>query len=211
MRSVALHDTIDLYYSSVVVVGSFAGLNFYFFLDIINMWPILSLTQLQDQLAATANKEFDPLGPLPHGWGKYHWAFVVAEATETLEKLEVGICDFSRNAWQLIDTKSYIHILIFFMLEKRTDSNGRVYFVHHPTRATQWEDPRTQGWVHACVCVRAIQFASLYCHTFYTEYEPNFTVLAALMWQQNFSVPVFLKHFTSEKNCAYRCQEPWPK
>lgn len=90
MRSVALHDTIDLYYSSVVVVGSFAGLNFNFFLDIINMWPILSLTQLQDQLAATANKEFDPLGPLPHGWGKYHWAFVVAEATETLEKLEVG-------------------------------------------------------------------------------------------------------------------------
>uniref|UniRef100_A0A8C9V6Z3 E3 ubiquitin-protein ligase n=1 Tax=Scleropages formosus TaxID=113540 RepID=A0A8C9V6Z3_SCLFO len=41
--------------------------------------------------------EFDPLGPLPHGW------------------------------------------------EKRTDTNGRVYFVHHPTRSTQWEDPRTQG------------------------------------------------------------------
>uniref|UniRef100_A0AAX7UW96 E3 ubiquitin-protein ligase n=1 Tax=Astatotilapia calliptera TaxID=8154 RepID=A0AAX7UW96_ASTCA len=29
--------------------------------------------------------------------------------------------------------------------EKRTDTNGRVYFVHHPTRRTQWEDPRTQG------------------------------------------------------------------
>uniref|UniRef100_A0A8B9JDL7 E3 ubiquitin-protein ligase n=1 Tax=Astyanax mexicanus TaxID=7994 RepID=A0A8B9JDL7_ASTMX len=41
--------------------------------------------------------EFDPLGPLPHGW------------------------------------------------EKRTDANGRVYFVHHPTRSTQWEDPRSQG------------------------------------------------------------------
>uniref|UniRef100_A0A7N6FJQ7 E3 ubiquitin-protein ligase n=1 Tax=Anabas testudineus TaxID=64144 RepID=A0A7N6FJQ7_ANATE len=52
---------------------------------------------LQDQFAATASKEFDPLGPLPHGW------------------------------------------------EKRTDTNGRVYFVHHPTRTTQWEDPRTQG------------------------------------------------------------------
>uniref|UniRef100_A0AAR2LVM3 HECT-type E3 ubiquitin transferase n=1 Tax=Pygocentrus nattereri TaxID=42514 RepID=A0AAR2LVM3_PYGNA len=52
---------------------------------------------LQDQLAPTANKEFDPLGPLPQGW------------------------------------------------EKRTDSNGRMYFVHHPTRSTQWEDPRTQG------------------------------------------------------------------
>ncbi|XP_030318746.1 E3 ubiquitin-protein ligase Itchy homolog isoform X2 [Calypte anna] len=42
-------------------------------------------------------KEFDPLGPLPHGW------------------------------------------------EKRTDSNGRVYFVNHNTRITQWEDPRSQG------------------------------------------------------------------
>uniref|UniRef100_A0AAY4EV70 E3 ubiquitin-protein ligase n=1 Tax=Denticeps clupeoides TaxID=299321 RepID=A0AAY4EV70_9TELE len=50
-----------------------------------------------EQLAPTANKEFDPLGPLPQGW------------------------------------------------EKRTDSNGRMYFVHHPTRTTQWEDPRTQG------------------------------------------------------------------
>ncbi|KAM6977743.1 E3 ubiquitin-protein ligase Itchy-like, partial [Aplochiton taeniatus] len=50
-----------------------------------------------DQAQPTQNKEFDPLGPMPHGW------------------------------------------------EKRTDTNGRVYFVHHPTRATQWEDPRTQG------------------------------------------------------------------
>uniref|UniRef100_A0A8C7RBW1 E3 ubiquitin-protein ligase n=1 Tax=Oncorhynchus mykiss TaxID=8022 RepID=A0A8C7RBW1_ONCMY len=46
---------------------------------------------------SAANKEFDPLGPLPHGW------------------------------------------------EKRTDTNGRVYFVHHTSRMTQWEDPRTQG------------------------------------------------------------------
>uniref|UniRef100_A0A8C5CDJ7 E3 ubiquitin-protein ligase n=1 Tax=Gadus morhua TaxID=8049 RepID=A0A8C5CDJ7_GADMO len=52
---------------------------------------------LQDQLAPAANKEFDPLGPLPHGW------------------------------------------------EKRTDTNGRVYYVHHTNRTTQWEDPRTQG------------------------------------------------------------------
>lgn len=35
--------------------------------------------QLQDQLAATANKEFDPLGSLPHGWGKYHGAASVLE------------------------------------------------------------------------------------------------------------------------------------
>ncbi|XP_062872237.1 itchy E3 ubiquitin protein ligase b isoform X2 [Trichomycterus rosablanca] len=29
--------------------------------------------------------------------------------------------------------------------EKKTDSNGRAYFVHHATRSTQWEDPRAQG------------------------------------------------------------------
>uniref|UniRef100_A0A8C8B3U3 E3 ubiquitin-protein ligase n=1 Tax=Otus sunia TaxID=257818 RepID=A0A8C8B3U3_9STRI len=29
--------------------------------------------------------------------------------------------------------------------KKRTDSNGRVYFVNHNTRITQWEDPRSQG------------------------------------------------------------------
>uniref|UniRef100_A0A8C6Q265 E3 ubiquitin-protein ligase n=1 Tax=Nothobranchius furzeri TaxID=105023 RepID=A0A8C6Q265_NOTFU len=52
---------------------------------------------VQDQATASQNKEYDPMGPLPHGW------------------------------------------------EKRTDANGRVYFVHHPTRSTQWEDPRTQG------------------------------------------------------------------
>lgn len=40
----------------------------FFLYDIIENLP--NLFQLQDQLAATANKEFDPLGPLPHGWGK---------------------------------------------------------------------------------------------------------------------------------------------
>uniref|UniRef100_A0A674EKU0 E3 ubiquitin-protein ligase n=2 Tax=Salmo trutta TaxID=8032 RepID=A0A674EKU0_SALTR len=58
---------------------------------------IFGVNGLQDQVPATENKQFDPLGPLPHGW------------------------------------------------EKRTDSNGRVYFVQHTTRTTQWEDPRTQG------------------------------------------------------------------
>lgn len=31
--------------------------------------------------------------------------------------------------------------------EKRVEPNGRVYFVNHNTRATQWEDPRTQVMV----------------------------------------------------------------
>ena len=29
--------------------------------------------------------------------------------------------------------------------EKRSDKNGRVYFVNHSTRTTQWEDPRVSG------------------------------------------------------------------
>lgn len=35
-------------------------------------------------------------------------------------------------------------IPLCFLLEKRQD-NGRVYYVNHNTRTTQWEDPRTQG------------------------------------------------------------------
>lgn len=29
--------------------------------------------------------------------------------------------------------------------EKRMQPDGRVYFVNHKNRTTQWEDPRTQG------------------------------------------------------------------
>jgi len=32
-----------------------------------------------------------------------------------------------------------------FSTEKRVDPSGRVYFVNHQNRTTQWEDPRTQG------------------------------------------------------------------
>lgn len=37
-----------------------------------------------------------------------------------------------------------VHFLLV-STEKRQD-NGRVYFVNHNTRTTQWDDPRTQGW-----------------------------------------------------------------
>ncbi|CDQ63111.1 unnamed protein product [Oncorhynchus mykiss] len=36
--------------------------------------------------------------------------------------------------------------LLLVPVEKRQD-NGRVYFVNHNTRTTQWEDPRTQGMI----------------------------------------------------------------
>lgn len=31
--------------------------------------------------------------------------------------------------------------------EKRVQPDGRLYFVNHKNRTTQWEDPRTQGYV----------------------------------------------------------------
>lgn len=39
-----------------------------------------------------------------------------------------------------------------YFLEKRVDSTDRVYFVNHNTKTTQWEDPRTQGYV----CTKAL-------------------------------------------------------
>uniref|UniRef100_A0A8C3AGV7 HECT-type E3 ubiquitin transferase n=1 Tax=Cyclopterus lumpus TaxID=8103 RepID=A0A8C3AGV7_CYCLU len=39
-----------------------------------------------------------------------------------------------------------IPLCVFYqLLERRVDSNDRVYFVNHSTKTTQWEDPRTQG------------------------------------------------------------------
>lgn len=33
----------------------------------------------------------------------------------------------------------------FSLLAEKRQDNGRVYYVNHNTRTTQWEDPRTQG------------------------------------------------------------------
>lgn len=36
---------------------------------------------------------------------------------------------------------------IFINVEKRRDINGKIYYVNHKNRTTQWDDPRTQGFV----------------------------------------------------------------
>ena len=41
-----------------------------------------------------------------------------------------------------------INSIPFLFAEKRTEQNGRVYFVNHSTRETQWEDPRMLKYVH---------------------------------------------------------------
>lgn len=38
--------------------------------------------------------------------------------------------------------------------EKRVQPDGRCYFVNHKSRITQWEDPRTQGYIiRSNVCI----------------------------------------------------------
>uniref|UniRef100_A0A4W5MMN5 HECT-type E3 ubiquitin transferase n=1 Tax=Hucho hucho TaxID=62062 RepID=A0A4W5MMN5_9TELE len=92
--------------------------------------------QLQDQVPATENKQFDPLGPLPHGWGKI-------SLTSHMKRSQINL--FSRFLNELMIVLKLFCFIPFTFSEKRTDSNGRVYFVQHTTRTTQWEDPRTQG------------------------------------------------------------------
>ncbi|KAJ3602673.1 hypothetical protein NHX12_030422 [Muraenolepis orangiensis] len=88
---------------------------------------------LQDQLAPAANKEFDPLGPLPHGW------------------------------------------------EKRTDTNGRVYYVHHGDRTTQWEDPRTQGDLKA-----KVQYFRFWCQQLSMPQHIKITVSRKTLFEDSF-------------------------
>lgn len=73
-----------------------------------------------------------------------------AEIIEKVGKTVAYVCFFSGMLHVPIygtdfDTKPDIKSYFLFVSEKRTDTNGRVYFVHHPTRTTQWEDPRSQG------------------------------------------------------------------
>uniref|UniRef100_A0A8C9WIG9 E3 ubiquitin-protein ligase n=1 Tax=Scleropages formosus TaxID=113540 RepID=A0A8C9WIG9_SCLFO len=89
--------------------------------------------------------------PLPPGWerrvdplGRIYFVDHITRTTTwqrpTMETMR------NYEQWQHQRSQlqgQYDHV--FHLTEKRTDSNGRVYFVHHPTRSTQWEDPRTQG------------------------------------------------------------------
>ena len=47
--------------------------------------------------------------------------------------------------------------------EKRVEPNGRVYFVNHKNRTTQWEDPRTQGQVSFFIIIYRTYCQSSHC------------------------------------------------
>lgn len=62
--------------------------------------------KLQDQVPATENKQFDPLGPLPHGWGK-----ISLTTSHLTWKGHRWICflDFWMNWWFYCSVSSHLH------------------------------------------------------------------------------------------------------
>uniref|UniRef100_A0A8C3SW92 E3 ubiquitin-protein ligase n=1 Tax=Chelydra serpentina TaxID=8475 RepID=A0A8C3SW92_CHESE len=93
--------------------------------------------------------------PLPPGWERRvdnmgriyyvdHFTRTTTWQRPTLESVR------NYEQWQLQRSQLQGAMQQFNQREKmyyggRTDSNGRVYFVNHNTRITQWEDPRNQG------------------------------------------------------------------
>uniref|UniRef100_A0A8C9N417 E3 ubiquitin-protein ligase n=1 Tax=Serinus canaria TaxID=9135 RepID=A0A8C9N417_SERCA len=106
--------------------------------------------------------------PLPPGWekrvdprGRYYyvdhntrtttWQRPTAEYVRNYEQwqsqrnqLQGAMQHFSQRF--LYQVRARLTLSLPFLLEKRQD-NGRVYYVNHNTRTTQWEDPRTQGMI----------------------------------------------------------------
>lgn len=64
--------------------------------------------ELQDQVSATQNKEFDPLGPLPHGWGKISKFSIYALFRDGCESL-----------WPVLVLITFWFVNVFRILVKR--------------------------------------------------------------------------------------------
>uniref|UniRef100_A0A4W3J5Z1 E3 ubiquitin-protein ligase n=1 Tax=Callorhinchus milii TaxID=7868 RepID=A0A4W3J5Z1_CALMI len=100
--------------------------------------------------------------PLPPGWekrvdqrGRFYyvdhntrtttWQRPTAESVRNFEQWQSQRNQL-QGAMQHFNQRFLYQCLLIFFPEKRQD-NGRVYFVNHNTRTTQWEDPRTQGMI----------------------------------------------------------------
>uniref|UniRef100_A0A8B9RJB6 E3 ubiquitin-protein ligase n=1 Tax=Astyanax mexicanus TaxID=7994 RepID=A0A8B9RJB6_ASTMX len=102
--------------------------------------------------------------PLPPGWerrldpmGRVYYVDHISRTTTWQRPTAESVRNYEEWQNQRSQLQGAMHqfnqrfiygvsdLSFFLHAEKRTDSNGRMYFVHHPTRTTQWEDPRTQG------------------------------------------------------------------
>uniref|UniRef100_A0A8C7W863 E3 ubiquitin-protein ligase n=1 Tax=Oncorhynchus mykiss TaxID=8022 RepID=A0A8C7W863_ONCMY len=91
--------------------------------------------QLQDQVPATENKQFDPLGPLPHGWEK---------RTDSNERVYFVQHTTRTTQWEDPRTQGLLNEKpLPEGWEMRFTVDGIPYFVDHNRRATTYIDPRT--------------------------------------------------------------------
>uniref|UniRef100_A0A665UK87 E3 ubiquitin-protein ligase n=1 Tax=Echeneis naucrates TaxID=173247 RepID=A0A665UK87_ECHNA len=101
--------------------------------------------------------------PLPPGWekrvdqqGRFYyvdhntrtttWQRPTAESVRNYQQWQSQRSQLQGAMHQFSQRFLYQVIQVFTGQEKRQD-NGRVYFVNHNTRTTQWDDPRTQGMI----------------------------------------------------------------
>uniref|UniRef100_A0A8C7TAF6 E3 ubiquitin-protein ligase n=1 Tax=Oncorhynchus mykiss TaxID=8022 RepID=A0A8C7TAF6_ONCMY len=90
---------------------------------------------LQDQVPATENKQFDPLGPLPHGWEK---------RTDSNERVYFVQHTTRTTQWEDPRTQGLLNEKpLPEGWEMRFTVDGIPYFVDHNRRATTYIDPRT--------------------------------------------------------------------
>uniref|UniRef100_A0A6Q2XZ17 E3 ubiquitin-protein ligase n=1 Tax=Esox lucius TaxID=8010 RepID=A0A6Q2XZ17_ESOLU len=106
--------------------------------------------------------------PLPPGWekrvdqrGRFYyvdhntrtttWQRPTAESVRNYEQwqsqrsqLQGAMHQFSQRFLYQV---THIHYFLCPLNALKRQDNGRVYFVNHNTRTTQWEDPRTQGMI----------------------------------------------------------------
>ncbi|KAJ6661093.1 hypothetical protein lerEdw1_016894, partial [Lerista edwardsae] len=93
--------------------------------------------------------------PLPPGWERRvdnmgriyyvdHFTRTTTWQRPTLESVR-NYEQWQLQRSQLQGAMQQFNQRFIYGVEKRTDANGRVYFVNHNTRITQWEDPRSQG------------------------------------------------------------------
>ncbi|XP_033125340.1 E3 ubiquitin-protein ligase Su(dx)-like [Anneissia japonica] len=109
--------------------------------------------------------------PLPSGWERRHdpqgrvyyvdhntrtttWQRPTNESVRTFQQWQMQHQQLQNPAVQQLHSRLYLPGVVDSSdplgplpqgWEKRIDQHGRIYFVNHLTRTTQWEDPRTQG------------------------------------------------------------------
>uniref|UniRef100_A0A4W5RQ48 HECT-type E3 ubiquitin transferase n=1 Tax=Hucho hucho TaxID=62062 RepID=A0A4W5RQ48_9TELE len=101
-----------------------------------------------DSLPSGWERRVDPMGRVyfvDHISRTTTWQRPTQESVRNFEEWQHQRSQLQGAMQQFNQSLVFALFVLMSTAEKRTDTNGRVYFVHHTSRMTQWEDPRTQG------------------------------------------------------------------